>query len=85
MSNANSTLMIQIRSVTDAGNVKYKTRTATPEEIKAAHGKCGTCKYIMSPAYDSDLYLHDFYCTYHQMPIDEPLTDYCNHHEPKET
>lgn len=36
MSNANSTLMIQIRSVTDAGNVKYKTRPATPEEIKEA-------------------------------------------------
>lgn len=35
-SNANSTLMIQIRSVTDAGNVKYKTRPATPEEIKEA-------------------------------------------------
>lgn len=58
---------------------------ATPEEIKQAHGKCGDpCIHFMQNAYDSDLTPHDFFCTYHQMPIDEPLTDYCNHHEPKE-
>lgn len=50
---------------------------ATPEEIKAAHGKCGTCKY-----YEAD----EPYCTcpYNYVCAPGP-EDYCNHHEPKET
>lgn len=49
----------------------------TPEEIKAAHGKCGTCSYYKA---------HESFCAcpYNNVFAPEP-TDYCNHHEPKET
>ena len=91
MSNANSTLMIQIRSVTDAGNVKYKTRPATPEEIKAAHGKCLTCKWkvgtdeVPECSHKSRKQYSDQLLGCYNGDIDDPATDYCNYHEPKET
>lgn len=56
---------------------------ATPEEIKEAHGKCGTCKHL-SPLHRAELGL----CTNddsHSWDMRvNPATDYCNHHEPKE-
>jgi len=58
-------------------------RPATPEEIKEAHGKCGTCKHL-SPLHRAELGL----CTNddsHSWDMRvNPATDYCNHHEPKE-
>lgn len=57
---------------------------ATPEEIKAAHGKCETCKYFFVD-YDGSENPGGYICIAHSRGIDYPDTDYCNHHEPKET
>lgn len=58
---------------------------ATPEEIKACHPRCGSCRHIF--IYES----HDAppFCDNDASAIQysnvNPDTDYCNHHEPKET
>lgn len=52
---------------------------ATPEEIKACHGKCGTCKHFDDD--QDECGNEDSNCFAYEM---NPATDYCNHHEPKE-
>ena len=64
---------------------------ATPEEIKAAHGKCGTCKHITPVKFlDENGIGVDYECNHYAHSNRDPIamnlnTDYCNHHEPKET
>jgi Pyruvate/2-oxoacid:ferredoxin oxidoreductase delta subunit len=71
-------LTIQERDAND--NLTGDWRYATPDEIKAAHPKCGTCLYSpISDAWPSDL-LH---CEVHSFKVN-PKTDYCGCHEPKE-
>ena len=57
----------------------------TPEEIKACHPTCKSCKHIFiyesqdaPPFCDNDASAIQFSNV-------NPDTDYCNHHEPKET
>lgn len=58
----------------------HMPRPATPEEIKDAHGKCATCKhYDEVDGECSNSNSWHFGCE-----IEDPATDYCNHHEPKE-
>lgn len=67
---------------------------ATPEEIKAAHGKCGTCSYyglLHTKPWNECLNYESPYFARHDGMIDKDK-DYCrfyeeycrNHHEPKE-
>jgi len=51
---------------------------ATPEEIKAAHGRCLTCKHrINYHCNNPDSFAY-------QQVFPQPSMTYCNHHEPKE-
>lgn len=66
------------------------TRIATPEEIKACHPKCGTCKHITPVKFlDKNGIGVDYECDHEAHSNRDPIakdldTDYCNHHEPKE-
>lgn len=54
-------------------------RPATPEEIKAAHPQCGTCKHYDDRSERGILMCECYHNGNNWMP-----TDYCNHHEVKE-
>ncbi len=53
---------------------------ATPEEIKEAHGKCGTCEHHWYGEHTAYRHL----CSQDRLRGVDPTKSYCNHHEPKE-
>jgi len=65
--------------------IEWHCPPATPDEIKAAHPKCGSCRLLM-PYKRSD----GFYCSNVSDSYDEdgwieyPEIHYCPHHQPKE-
>ena len=84
------TLLIQIRSVTSAGNVNYKTRPATHDELIAAMPRCGTCDFKTTrhalgyPGIPTRIHT----CTNkdsHALAEEVGLYFGCTEHKPKET
>lgn len=76
--------MILLRATVEANGNDIARRIATPEEIKASHGKCETCKYFFVD-YDGSENPRGYVCTMDDSGIDYPDQDYCNYHEPNES
>ena len=63
-----------------AGTHFKEVRSATDEEIKDAHPKCGTCKHYERRSYTNNP--TSSYCAMLDAYLGRNF--YCRHHEPKE-
>jgi Pyruvate/2-oxoacid:ferredoxin oxidoreductase delta subunit len=74
-------LTIQERDAND--NLTGEWRYATPDEIKAAHPKCGSCDYAVKPDPRGMTFCGNQSTILTGYAVN-PTTDYCPHHQPKE-